>query len=308
MCALVHLLKTRSPSGPVPPHERHFYSQTDAFGRFGMRIFKPQIMDRPHWHGHIEANFFQDTTASYIVDGTRVGIPPNCLVLFWAGIPHRMTDVQPLGQNAAQQCNIYLPVDSFLFMTHIAPLQIALLSGAMIRLPGDICNRDLIDRWYADYRTGDVEGSEIIKMEINVLLRRALYQGLEFIRPPLGNAAQDRDLSSANMRHVVQMIRHVMEHLEQPLTNADVTAVTGLHTNYALTLFTRTMHIPLKKFIIRMRLIRARSMLLESDLPATTIGPECGFASTSQFYHHFQQAYGASPNEIRKQYLEAMSR
>src|SRR5690606_18561497 len=44
-------------TAPVPRPDRRFYAQTQAFGRFGIRWFDPQIMPREHSHGHIELNW-----------------------------------------------------------------------------------------------------------------------------------------------------------------------------------------------------------------------------------------------------------
>lgn len=41
------------------------------------------------------------------------------------------------------------------------------------------------------------------------------------------------------MRHVIEMLRYLLEHLDEPMTNAQITTVTGLVENYTLTLFTR---------------------------------------------------------------------
>ena len=40
-------------TAPVPRPDRRFYAQTQAFGRFGIRWFDPQIMPAEHFHGHI---------------------------------------------------------------------------------------------------------------------------------------------------------------------------------------------------------------------------------------------------------------
>jgi hypothetical protein len=71
-------LRDRDKTGRLnaaPAHERHFYSATRAFGRFGMRIFEPQLMPAPHWHGHIEANFAIDHQMDYEVDGDLQHLP-----------------------------------------------------------------------------------------------------------------------------------------------------------------------------------------------------------------------------------------
>jgi AraC family transcriptional regulator, melibiose operon regulatory protein len=283
--------------------ERHFYSDKRAFGRFGMRVFTPTIMDKAHWHGHVEANWLTSGQMHYQVDGVHRTIPSNRLVVFWAGVPHQLTKVDGGNDPAQRLSNIYLPLDAFLFMPHLARLQVALLSGGIIMVPPEICGVDTVQRWYADYRSGNVERAEIVKMEINTLLRRASLQEFDYILKPWGEDPERSSLTSAQVRHVVAMVRYVLENLEQPMTSESVAKVTGMHPNYVLALFSKTLHLSLKKFIIRMRLLRARALLMESNLPITTIALESGFASMTQFYLHFNKAYGTTPYQIRQSYV-----
>jgi AraC-like DNA-binding protein len=287
----------------VPLHERHFYATTQAFGRFGIRTFVPQVMAEPHWHGHIELNFCASGMLVYNIDGEVVRVPPDEAVIFWAGVPHQLVGIEPVEEKAPRLTNMYLPVDAFLTMPHVARLQVALLSGAMVRLTGGVCPPEQIARWYRDYRTGDFERIEVIKMELNALMRRLLLDELVFLRQPLEPPEFQRTLSSAHIRHVIEMVRFVVENLAEPMTNADITRVTGLHENYALTLFTRTMRLPLKKFVTRLRLLRARGLLTQSSVAIGSVATQCGFTSVSQFYQQFKAAYGLPPNAVREQYV-----
>lgn len=284
-------------------HERHFYATNRAFGRFGMRIFEPQIMDRPHWHGHVEANFCLHHAMGYDVDNEQVVVPAGRLAVFWAGVPHRLHTITKTGAEQPKLANIYLPLDAFLMMNHIMPLQVALLGGGFILLPESLCNEDMVRRWYTDYRSGDFERTEVLKMELNALFRRAFLEKPEFLRLPRNESVGERALSSVHIRHVIAMVRLVLENLDKPLKNAEITAVTGLHENYALGLFTKIMQTPLRQFVLRMRLMRARALLVESSLAIASIAEASGFTSISQFYHQFKAAYGVSPNWVRTQYL-----
>jgi AraC family transcriptional regulator, melibiose operon regulatory protein len=283
--------------------DRHFYSDKKAFGRFGMRIFTPQIMERSHWHGHVEANWLTSGQMHYLVDGAKCLIPSGRLVIFWAGVPHQLTRIDGANDPSQKLCNIYLPLDAFLFMPHLAKLQVALLSGAIIVLTPEVCGYETVQRWYGDYRSGSVERAEIVKMEINTLLRRASLQDFDYILKPWGSDPEKAGMTSAQVRHVVAMVQHVLENLEKPLTSESVAKVTGMHPNYALGLFSKTLNLSLKKFIIRMRLLRARALLMESNLPITTIALESGFSSMTQFYLHFSKAYGTTPYQIRQSYI-----
>lgn len=289
---------------PVPNHDRHFYSQLRAFGRFGIRIFEPVLMAQPHWHGHIELNFASNFRMTYDIDGARLTVPEDRLVLFWAGVPHQLTGIEPLTEAPIKLANIYLPLDSFLQMRHIMALQVAMIGRGMVALPPSLCDERLVQRWYADYRSGDFERAEVVKMELNALLRRASLTGFDFLRSPPHEIGLDRSLSSAHVRHVIAMVRFVLENLGKPMRNAEVTTVTGLHENYALSLFSRTMKVPLKQFITRMRLMRARALLVESSMAISSVADQCGFSSMTQFYAQFRSGYGISPAALRRHYVQ----
>lgn len=296
--------QTRRNPMPVPNHDRHFYSRNRAFGRFGIRIFEPELMPLPHWHGHVELNFAMNFRMDYDFDGTSLTVPEGRLVLFWAGVPHQLTGITPVGEGAQRLANIYLPLDSFLQMRHIMPLQAALIGRGMAVLPESLCDGGLVQRWYLDYRSGDFERAEIVKMELNALFRRAAITGVDYLRSPQHEIGTDRSLSSAHVRHVIAMVRYVLENLDKPLLNAQVTAVTGLHENYAVSLFSRTMQVPLKQFINRMRLMRARALLVESSTAISAVAEQCGFSSITQFYAQFRAGYGISPAALRQHYIQ----
>ena len=296
----------RSDPGPgLPKHERVFYSRTEAFGRFGLRQFTPVIMDQAHWHGHVECNFCEGADLIYDFDGTRVVVPAETFAAFWAGVPHRLSGVDCHGDAAPRLSNIYLPADMFLLMPYIAQLQLLLMSGGFVMATRSLVGVDQIDRWYSDYRSGEFERAEVVKMELNALFRRLLLAPLTLLHTSgVPDDPGVRQLGSAHIRQVVAMVRFVLENLEGPIRNADVAAAIQRHENYATSLFSRVMHVPIKKFVIRLRLLRARALLVESNLPITQVAEEAGFSSITQFYAHFSKAYGMSPAAVRTHYVQ----
>lgn len=286
----------------VPGHERQFYSANRAFGRFGMRSFPPRPMEEAHWHGHIEANYITGASMVYDVDGQEIAVPENRLTIFWAGIPHQLTKIIPTGTEKPRLSNLYIPLDAFLFMPHIGQIQVSILGGGFALLPDDIVRPDQMRVWYADYRSRDFERVSVIKDEFNALLRRAQVSKIEWLRSSGADTQGEQVIPTTNIRHVVEMVQFILENFFRPLTVADVASVTGLHQNYALSLFTQTMRVPMKRFIIRMRLLRARALLLESSMAISSVSSESGFTSVSQFYEHFKRAYGMSPNMMRSRY------
>src|SRR5688572_13944187 len=290
-------------TAPVPRPDRRFYAQTQAFGRFGIRWFDPQIMPQEHFHGHIELNWLTAGSMDYVIDGRPLRIPPGRLVLFWAGIPHQTTGIDYGPHHESRQCNVYLPLDSFLHMPNLGKLTETMMGGGVVMLPPETIGAETLTRWYQDYRSGDAERTDILKEEIALMLRRAAVTGWDEIMPAWIEASGSTTRAATPLRYVVAMLRHILEHLSEPLRAEDVAKVVGLHPNYALNLFTDVMRVPMHKFVVRMRLIRARYLLFEGNLSIENVAFQSGFTALSQFYVQFRNAYGLTPRQMRAHYL-----
>lgn len=299
-------VKSHQPAkAPVPPPDRRFYATTSAFGRFGMRWFDPQIMPAEHFHGHIELNWLTAGSMDYVFDGRPVSVPCERLIMFWAGIPHQTVALDKGPSGDSRQCNVYLPLDSFLHMSNIGSLTETMMGGGVIALSPDTIGADTLHRWYSDYRSGNAERADILRSEIAIMLRRAAITGWDEIMSPWIESPGPSTRAATPLRYAVAMIRHILENLSEPLQATDVAKVVGLHPNYALNLFTEVMHVPMHKFVVRMRLIRARSLLFEGSLSIENVAFNSGFTALSQFYVQFRNAYGMTPRQMRANYLHS---
>jgi AraC-like DNA-binding protein len=285
---------------PVPRPDRRFYANTAAFGRFGVRWFDPQVMPAEHSHGHIELNWLTAGGMDYVFDGRAVSVPPERLVMFWAGIAHQTIALDRGPGGDSRQCNVYLPLDSFLHMPHLGKLTDTMMGGGVIAHMPDAIEQNTLKRWYQDYRSGNPERTDILKAEISTMLRRTALVGWDELLPPWIESVGASTRAASPLRYVVAMVRHIIEHLDEPLSADDVAKVVGLHPNYALNLFTDVMRVSVRKFVVRMRLIRARSLLFEGNLSIANVAFQSGFTSLSQFYEHFRSAYGITPREMRQ--------
>jgi AraC family transcriptional regulator, melibiose operon regulatory protein len=283
-----------------PRPDRRFYAANRAFGRFGMRWFVPQLMANEHAHGHIECNWLSAGEMTYRIDGRPVTIPRGRLVLFWAGIPHQTLAI---AGGPSRQCNLYLPLDSFLHMPNLGTLTETMLGGGVVAFDPAAIGEETLRRWYEDYRSGSAERTDLLRAELALALRRGCLMGWTDLLPAWIDSRTPATRVAGPLRYVSAMIRHIIEHLGEPLRTADIAAVVGLHPNYALNLFTSVMNVSLHKFVVRMRLIRARSLLFEGNLSIENVAFSSGFSALSQFYEQFRNAYGITPREMRANYL-----
>jgi len=283
---------------PVPRPDRSFYAAGKAFGRFGIRAFAPRLMAAPHSHGHIEFNWLAAGHMDYVFDGGAVRVGARRLAAFWAGIPHQCVGLE--GVEDARQLNIYLPMDAFLEMGQLGRLTETLMGGGVVALGADCIGIETLERWHADYRSGNALRADLVRAEIAIMLRRAALVGWEGLLPPWLEKPGSGGQGQAPTRYVVRMVRHIVENIGEPLSAGRVAAVVGLNPNYAATLFTRVMHVSMQQFIIRLRLIRARTLLFDTREPVANIAFLSGFSSQSQFHDHFRRAYGTSPSQMRQ--------
>ncbi|KKB09934.1 helix-turn-helix domain-containing protein [Devosia chinhatensis] len=293
----ISVTEKRAPR-PTPRPDRSFYASGKAFGRFGIRIFPPQIMAQPHTHGHIEFNWLTQGRMDYVFDGGGVSVGPNRLIAFWAGIPHQTVNLDAVGEG--RQLNIYLPMDSFLEMSQLGRLTETLMGGGVIQLSPECVGLETLERWHADYRSGNSLRTDLARTEIGSMFRRAAIIGWETLLPAWLEKSGTRTRSATPVRYVVRMVRHIVENIADPLTAQDIAEVVDLHPNYAADLFSKVMHISIQKFVVRMRLIRARSLLFDGNQSVANIAFQAGFGSQTQFYDHFRRAYGMTPNQMRR--------
>lgn len=294
---------TRLVPRPTPRPDRTFYASSKAFGRFGIRSFAPQIMAAAHSHGHIEFNWLGNGTMDYAFDGGPVTVGAGRLVAFWAGIPHQ-TVALSAEAHKARQLNIYLPMDAFLEMPQLGRLTETLMGGGVIALGPDCIGLETLERWHQDYRSGNAQRSDLVRAEIGTMFRRAAITGWDTLLPAWIENSGPHSRTSAPVRYVVRMVRHIVENITEPLSAEEVAGVVGLHPNYATNLFTRVMHISVQKFVTRMRLIRARSLLFDGALSIANVAFQSGFSSQTQFYEHFRRAYGMTPSQMRRDGVE----
>ena len=195
-------------------------------------------------------------------------------------------------------------MDAFLQMPQLGRLTETLMGGGVVRLNPDAIGLDTLDRWHQDYRSGNSLRADIVKLEIGTMFRRAALTGWDELLPAWIEQAGPGTRTGSPVRYVVRMVRHIVENLTDPLTAQSIADVVGLHPNYATNLFTKVMRISVQKFVVRMRLIKARSLLFEGNLSISNIAFQSGFASLTQFYEHFRNAYGMTPNQMRKDIVE----
>ena len=89
-------------------------------------------------------------------------------------------------------------------------------------------------------------------------------------------------------------------HLAKDICLAQLAQIAGFSPAHFVRLFRNSLGCSPYRHVLRMRLERARHLLLASDLPITAIAAETGFANQSHLTTAFVRQYKAPPGQLRR--------
>jgi AraC-like DNA-binding protein/mannose-6-phosphate isomerase-like protein (cupin superfamily) len=260
-------------------------------------------MPGPHMHSQIELNFVLEGRMTYWFDGRELAASAGRLVLFWGMIPHQVTTI---AEPTRFVC-LYVPMSVFLGLPALSRLREAMFRGAVIEaLDIKAYDRDIFLRWRDELLSGDDQIEQIVRDELTARVRRIDREGWRDLRdlaeasPHAANHDADRAL------HVETMARYIGERATENIAVEDVAKAAGLHPNYAMTIFKRSVGLSINQAIIRHRLDMAQSMLIATEQPIASIAFDCGFGSLSRFYEAFHQRFDATPKLFRQRLTQAL--
>ncbi|MCV2863685.1 GlxA family transcriptional regulator [Albidovulum sediminicola] len=116
---------------------------------------------------------------------------------------------------------------------------------------------------------------------------------------------QSRQTVSAQSRYGVRNARLVRvlavmeENLEAPLSAQEIADIAGMSPRQTERLFARYLSTTPMGFYTKMRLERARSLLMQTELSVTEVAVACGYRSLSHFAKVYRATFGQAPRRMR---------
>lgn len=114
-----------------------------------------------------------------------------------------------------------------------------------------------------------------------------------------GTLAEPRSAQST-ARLVDRALALLDRHFARDLSDEEVAKAVGLSTSHFRYLFRQATGQPFNKYLVNLRLEKARAMLVAGDLPVTAVASAVGFASLSHFSRAFAQRFSVSPANLRR--------
>jgi AraC family transcriptional regulator len=106
-----------------------------------------------------------------------------------------------------------------------------------------------------------------------------------------------RELSSSRLTYMQLRLvdEYIHAHLDQKISLADLATCLHLSVPHFERMFRTTTHQPPYRYVLEVRLERARVLLQRTRLTVAEVALQCGFSSQSHFTAHFTRHTGISP-------------
>ncbi len=248
-------------------------------------------------HSQIELNFVLEGKMTYWFDGRELTIGKDSLCLFWGMVPHQVID----RADGTQFVCLYIPMSFFLGLANLTRFRDAVFRGAMIEATQlRSYDSDIFLRWREELLCGDEGLTEIVRSELKARVLRIERDGWRDLRKEGSAIATLGHLGGERIENVERMLRYIAENAINDISTEDVGRAAGLHPNYAMTLFRKSVGMTINQAIVRHRLDTAQSLLIATDMPITAVAFESGFGSPSTFYEAFHRRFNEKPIRYRQ--------
>jgi two-component system response regulator YesN len=106
---------------------------------------------------------------------------------------------------------------------------------------------------------------------------------------------------------VEQVLRYTEEHYAEDIGIGQIAAVLDVSPNYLSTLFHKKTGVTFVKHLTKLRMLKAKELLLSTNLQVKQVAEQVGYYSTRHFTKLFTEAFGRYPSDIRESVRRADS-
>lgn len=136
---------------------------------------------------------------------------------------------------------------------------------------------------------------ELDRLEDPIDIAAATRKYVELAAAPLF-----KDVQSPSSHLVDRALALVERHFAKNLTDSAVADQLGLSTSHFRHLFREATGQPFHKYLVALRLEKARRLLVEEEMAVSAVAKAVGFTGLSHFSRAFTQRFSVSPTHIRR--------
>lgn len=251
-------------------------------------------MKEAHYHNTYELYYLYSGSRKFFINDTIYHVKKGDLIIILKGDLHRTTYISDLTH---ERLFIYFS-DHYmknLFDAYGKSEVMKCFQYPHISIPSS--RREYIENLLAklenEFKNKDAFSECLIQSYMNeliiFLIRYQKYRNL--------SATSSIDSEDAMIQKAA---RYINTHAHQPITLDHISKYVNLSSPYFSKKFKESTGFGFKEYLLNIRLKKASTLLLETQMPITEIAFKCGFNDSNYFGDVFKKNKGLSPMQYRK--------
>jgi AraC family transcriptional regulator, melibiose operon regulatory protein len=247
---------------------------------------------------HIELNLIKNGSVTYLYGGVETQVGAGRLVAFWSAIPHQIIEAT----RDAEYFAMTIPLTWFLQYQLPEEFTHLVLDGQVLLDPkaSSKADFDMFERWMNDVRLRQPARDRIVQLEVEARVLRFADDFASLSPSSKGRPKASLVCDSNSADRIRQMLSYIARNYTNQITVEHIGKSAGLHPNYAMNLFRKTIGTTVVNYVTRLRISRAQQLLATSPDKVVDVALSSGFNSLSRFNDVFKKACGKSPREYRE--------
>lgn len=123
---------------------------------------------------------------------------------------------------------------------------------------------------------------------------------LEMLSSMLPSTESNAEITEKNVSLIHECVDHINKNYASDITAEDCAEMLHISYSYFARLFRAVMGKTFKEYLVSVRLAKARSILLSTDIPITDVATACGYTNLSYFIAEYKKEFGKTPKQARK--------
>lgn len=103
-----------------------------------------------------------------------------------------------------------------------------------------------------------------------------------------------------------QVLNYIKAHPDKDLSLKTLGPLFNIHPVYLGQLFQKETSIAFSEYVIKLKIDKAKQLLLETNMKVGEIAEKIGYSNTSYFFIQFKKCTGISPSDYRKSYTTGL--
>lgn len=279
----------RSLVGNVTPEQ---LVHVESFTGINMGVFIPSTghcfyaISEDHTHPAFSFYYSYDKKISMKVDGKTVHSRPGCISALPNDVKHHEIPVEKFTRYIA----ILVKPDFFykhaaLYKREITPELIKYIRIPEMLLPA-------VRQFMVEVSSAN-EGSAEVIASLEVQIVHHLLRSIFSIRQDTGILTERADID--------YVVEYINDNFAQQFTLEEIAGRIALSKSHFSRVFKRETGYTMQDYIIKVRIDRAKMLLLRGNSKITEIAHACGFSSSAHFTSSFVRHVGVQPSVFRKE-------